>query len=333
MKKFFFSMIAAVAVFATSCVAEDPSVIRMENSESEVTFNIGSPAASRALAGTYYDDGKLAKYLTCVVYDADWNYLQTLDATFNELKATVTVRLVNNKTYNFIFWAEVKDNTFYTKNFGSVVGENVADPTVTISYDGAKSNDKSRDAFFAVEPSLLVDKSLSKNITLKRPFAQINFGALAEDVAAAEKGGFDMSKAETKFIVTAYKTLHFRTIPNSTVDVSDPEEVTFDYAAIPDATHEFPFADQANAVACRWMAMNYILVSAQESSLSTCTLNITDGKNTASVKVNVPNAWTKRNYRTNLYGNLLTDEVNFNVEILPVPEGEFNGSFTPDGRE
>lgn len=67
--------------------------------------------------------------------------------------------------------------------------------------------------------------------------------------------------------------------------------------------------------------MNYVLVADAGAQ---------DGKTTVDLKlqvgelvVNVPNAYMKRNWRTNVVGELLTAEGSFKVSLDP----EFNGSY------
>lgn len=50
---------------------------------------------------------------------------------------------------------------------------------------GAKANDEGRDAFLGVVENKVVEASLGESVTLKRPFAQINF--LTDDIADAGK--------------------------------------------------------------------------------------------------------------------------------------------------
>ena len=333
MKKFLLFAVAFVAMFATSCVTEDVTVAN--ESESTVSFCVEAPASVRAnVVGSIYDDGTKAKHLTCAVYDADWLYLTTVNATFNdELKATVKIRLVNNKVYNFVFWAEVEGNQHYIKNLGTTPGQSVTDPTIMVNYGNAVANDVTRDAFFGKRFELLVNKSIQETIYLKRPFAQINFGANKDDIAAAEVGGFDMSKAQSEVRISAYNTLHFRGVLNSDYDVSGLEVVTFKSAAIPTVD-----LIAQSGTAYTWLAMNYILWPYKEDTtscetLGTCKMWVTDTKNTASVEVTATMAPANRNWRTNFLGNLLTDEVTFNVEILPVPEGGFDQTIVPVGRE
>ena len=92
---------------------------------------------------------------------------------------------MKGKTYSFLFWASVnKENSPYS--FG------VDGKTITVDYNDAKANDESRDAFLGVVKNKAVEASFEENVTLKRPFAQINF--LTDDIADAGKNGLTIDE-------------------------------------------------------------------------------------------------------------------------------------------
>ena len=85
-------------------------------------------------------------------------------------------------------------------------------------------------------------------------------------------------------------------------------EITFDYEAIPASTEAFPVTGY------EYLAMNYLLVD-KEQQLVEVDFSITDGTTTDNRTVgSVP---VRRNYRTNIYGKLLTSKYDVNVEIKP----------------
>jgi hypothetical protein len=76
-----------------------------------------------------------------------------------------------------------------------------------------------------------------------------------------------------------------------------------------------------DGVVCEVISMNYVLVADAGSQ---------DGKTTVDLQlkvgelvVNAPNAYMKRNWRTNVVGELLTAEGSFKVSLDP----DFNGSY------
>ena len=93
-------------------------------------------------------------------------------ATFpaGSLTTTITVKFVKGNHYQMVFWAQspqAADNGVY----------NISDlRAVKVNYANAKSNDEYRDAFYAYVEPFQVTQSFTQEVTLHRPFAQINFG-------------------------------------------------------------------------------------------------------------------------------------------------------------
>ncbi|MBE6198262.1 MAG: hypothetical protein E7141_06285 [Rikenellaceae bacterium] len=309
MKRIIYSLVAIVSLLAVSCVQEDTSVTQPIGSEALVSISVGNGSASRAIA-----KGEDTNELLYAVYDADWKLLFTRDV---ELPATLTYKveekLLTGYTYHFVFWAQ-KEGT-YTPEWGTV-GQ-VSVPTVTIDYTNVAANDDSRDAFFG-QVEVAVEGTTNKSVELKRPFAQINHGT--NDLVKAADAGFNTAALKTELKVSAYNTLYLN---GGAVD--GLTEVTF-ASASRDAEMTTLDTDYD------WISMNYVLWTAEESSLGECTLTMTDGVKTIGVKY--PQAPARRNYRTNLLGALLTDSANVNVEVKPGTEGDLNnpnGYYVKDG--
>ena len=94
---------------------------------------------------------------------------------------------------------------------------------------------------------------------------------------------------------------------SGTEPVSDSVEVTF---ALDDIKKDETFPVAGN----EYIAMNYLLVDAEKEVVDV-EFTYTDGSNAKTRTVgSVP---VQRNYRTNIYGQLLTSDVDINVEIRP----------------
>ncbi|MDE6127109.1 MAG: hypothetical protein K2G30_09150, partial [Muribaculaceae bacterium] len=168
--------------------------------------------------------------------------------------------------------------------------------TVSVSYDNATANAENRDAFYAAELALAVNGPVNKTITLTRPFAQVNIGT--SDLVEAGAAGLNVT--ETRVSVKAYGTLDL-----ATGDVDGEQDVEFALAAIPTAEDgAFPVAGYD------YLAMNYILVPADKQLVDV--EFDTNAGGSASTFAGVP---VQRNYRTNIYGALLTNPAEFNVVI------------------
>ena len=292
MRKYLLIAMSAIAMlFATSC--QDDLGLDTGN-EALVSFTVSTPdMATRA-----YSDGATATVLQYAVYDAAGNILGDLtetDATING-SATVNLRLTTGNTYSVIFWASAEDAP-YTVGFG----DKLDDATMTVSYEGAVSNDETRDAFYKYH-TFTVNGAQTEKVELKRPFAQLNIGT--NDYAASTNAGYTPTMSYVK-VSEVYSKLNF-------VDgtVSDKiEDVVFNDALIPDADDEtFPVTGYD------YLAMNYLLV-ATDKEVVDIEFAYTDDSNRKTRTVgSVP---VQRNYRTNIYGKLLTSEVDINVEIKP----------------
>lgn len=286
--KFSYLMMAASVLFATSCESDEELVSVQQAATSTVSFNLSTPQmASRA-----YSDGLTATHLQYAVYDNNGTLLSDLtnnQATING-STTVDLQLVTGNTYSVVFWAAAP-NAPYTVDF-----EN---KSVAISYDNAKSNDEARDAFYAYK-TFTVEGAQSERIELKRPFAQINIGT--SDYAAAQSAGYVPTQSSVEVTGVANK-LNF-------VDGTVEGDVTATFAlADINKDEAFPVADN------KYLAMNYVLVGA-DKQLVDVAFTYTDNNLPDKERV-VSSVPVQRNYRTNIYGKLLTSEVDINVEIKP----------------
>ena len=296
-KKFFYCACAASMMLFTAC--QDDLEQGLKDGESVVTFTAELPSSLQSRA---FADGTTATNLTYAVYEAGQKNALIVDSTsveFNGLKATVNLRLVNGKSYDILFWAD-SEAAPYTFD--------AATQTVTIDYTGITSNLENRDAFFAAEKSLTVDGTINKDIKLYRPFAQLNIGAT--DTEQAKTAGFETTQTEVK-VSNVYSTINLF----SGEVTGKTANLTYAMAAKPSG-ETFPVATVSND---GYLAMNYILVNDKEMVDVDFTASNGSHKITRSYS-NVP---VQRNYQTNIYGNILTEAANFNVEIVPAFEGQF----------
>ena len=301
MKKFLYGMMAATMIFATSC--ENELELGAAGEESVVSFTISTPD----MGSREYSDGTTATQLQYAVYDAAGNELTDLTVTEDdnvEIKgsATVNLKFTTGNTYSVIFWAAAPDAP-YTVDFA----ETLANAKMTVDYTGAKSNDEKRDAFYKYH-TFTVSGAQTETIELKRPFAQLNIGT--NDYEASDEAGYVPTMSSVK-VTKIYNSLNFKT-----GIASGEKEVTFGVADI-DKDETFPVTG-----GYEYIAMNYILVNEQDKELVDVEFTYTDGTNAKTRKVgSVP---VQRNHRTNIYGQLLTSDVDINIEIKPGFDGEEN---------
>lgn len=293
MKKILYGMMLATMFFATSC--ENELELGAAGEESVVSFTISTPdMGSRA-----YSDGTTATKLQYAVYNEQGNKLQNLGGVIENFDGSENIRIAlgNGYKYSIIFWA-ADPNSPYTVDFGA--------KTMTVDYNDATSNDESRDAFYKYH-EFTVNGAQTETIELKRPFAQLNIGA-NDFEQAANAGIVPLKSAVT--VKSIYSTLNL-----SNGAVSDEVDVVFKDGDLPSG-ETFPVSGY------EYLAMNYLLIG-DDKMVVDVTFTITD-KNDVSKTRQISSVPVQRNHRTNIYGQILTSDVDVNVDINPDFGGDDN---------
>ena len=300
MKKVLFSTVAmsALMLMATSCADDQTSDLKA-GAESTVTFTAQLPGdmGTRAFAdGTkatelhyaVYEKGTTTRLKVCKKADGTKGQPEGT-ATMTGLQTTISLQLTTGKEYDFVFWADAPGDNVYTFN-----SEN---QTVTVNYANAENNTDNLDAFFGQKKALKVSGNMSILQELRRPFAQINIGT--DDFDAAAAAGYTVS--ESTIGVATYNTLNLLS-----GEVSDPVTATFVKKPIPTEDSKF----SVNSKDYKYLSMSYVLVPKDKETVDIAF----DYTLTNRTFTNVP---VQRNYRTNIYGSLLTNTADFNVVIAP----------------
>ncbi|UKI25094.1 MAG: hypothetical protein L6U61_13170 [Bacteroidales bacterium] len=302
MKRYLLSSftIAAAALLVTSCNDEMDNGLKTGD-EGTVTFTAQLPSemGTRAFA-----DGLTAKHLQYAVYEAGQSTPLKVfgdettvvgEAEMVNLKKSVTLKLTSGKSYDVIFWADATTDSPYTFN--------PASREVSVDYSKVNNNSDNCDAFFKKE-TITVSGNQSVDVKLTRPFAQVNIGT--DDFDAAKASGLEVT--QTEVVAKAFATLNL-----ATGEVADEADRTFTMKAIPTASDgEFPVAG-----GYKYLSMDYLLVGADKATVDVV-FNYGGPQNRTFTNVPV-----QRNYRTNIYGSLLTNATDFNVVIEPAFSGEF----------
>ena len=315
MRKSLLSALALSAVLLTSCSNEE---IVTPGNDGNVVFTVALPGEFVTRAGdpTISDGTKATKLSYAVYLQGTKNALFTSENTgdpqadpFSGLQTKLALNLAKGKTYDIVFWAD--------KGTGSPYTFNTADQTITVDYNNVASNVEDRDAFFASK-TITVTGAMEENITLKRPFAQLNFAT--SDLEAANKAGLDFGKTQVK-VTGVHNTLNLLTGVASDSEGWD-NSVTFGYAGLVDNDLHNGTADKKY----NWLSMNYFLTGVEildgdvqkaDKETVDCEFKVQDKNSQEINTINIANVPVQRNYRTNIYGELLTSTVNFAIEIKP----------------
>ena len=298
MRKVLLSLVAiAAAVFATSCTNDllDEGV----KGGNRVTFNISTPE----LATRAFGDGTTATDLYYAVYEGD-TILNDISVTpgetpvkLQEGKTSIMLDLASGIEYNLIFWAAAPDaiGTLYNVDFANK-------SMSLIEPDKFVSQNENLDAFYAYVPNVVAGND--KEVKLYRPFAQLNISVSDADILAAKNANLNVGKTQVS-VEGAYTKLN---LTDGTV--SEPADYNFALAAAPKVANT-PKAGYT------LYSMNYLLVD-NTKTLVDVKFGYTRAEDSTDAIVNereFGNVPVQRNYRTNIYGDLLTKSTGFEVEI------------------
>lgn len=310
------SFVAAVSVMTVCACQKETSVDYSDKNLQEVTFTVELPGTLQTKAQNL-GNGKTATKLYYAIYkgssDEEGAQVVRVDPkntpaqpiTLNDLKAEVTFKLVKNYKYDIVFWAQAEDAPYE-------FDQDKATVTVTDAYTGADANDEVRDAFFAMVDDYVVTSEV-KSVPLYRPFAQINF--CSDDYKNVVDLGLSMTSTIEVTEASVPSVLNLLTgVPDT------PVAVKFNATAVPAAageTVDVILDAEGTKKTYDNVAMNYLLAGTQSATITT--LTATFNYNNDKVVVEVPNVPYRRNYRTNIFGSLFTDNAVFQIEIKPVP--------------
>ncbi len=218
----------------------------------------------------------------------------------------MTISLAKGHSYQVVFWAQNSECTAYTVS---------DDMKVSINYDGL-NNDEARDAFFGKTEVFKVDRSSTISVILKRPFAQVNVGAFPFDFEHVKDMGVNISKSSATFKAVANQ------IDLLSGEATGEVDVTYSLNTLPNEDLEVDVDENGVKETYEWLSMSYLLAGTTQSLHSMeFTFSNTDGTDLITFD-GLNNIGIKRNYRTNIVGQILTGTISFNIKIDPIYEGE-----------
>ncbi len=296
MKKIHFLTGIGMVLMATACTSEMPE--QPVGKDGNVTISLSLPSSMKTRA---FGDGMEATSLSYAIYDAETQTLVASGddaATFVNLNATLQVNLVNGRSYDFVFWADNGASSPYT--FDAAANE--ADIKVDMSF--ADAGAESLDAFYG-SVSKKIDGPTTVSATLIRPFAQINLGT--DDL-----GNKAVETAYGSNLTVGVTTTTFTSMnPLTGAVLGTAESKTFNAIAAPQG-ETFPVSGY------EYLSMIYILADPAQDVID---VNYTLYNNGSEMlKVPVANVPVQRNYRTNIYGSILTSPASLQIKINPVFE-------------
>jgi len=313
MKKIIIPAISLAALLLTGACSIDERTSGDNGNEAMLTLNMGLDGAVQTRA---IGDGTGANKLEYAVFDETGTRIEGIKKVSKEVTfpTTETITLAKGQTYKIAFWAQNKACTAY-----EVSNEMV----VNINYEGAKSNDETRDAFFkTVEVTVTGDAEL--DVELTRPFAQLNVGIYESDWTAGKDAGIVISTSRA-VVKQAASTLN---LIDGTVE--NPVDVTFDFAKIPTENLSVDLYGDGTPETYKYLSMNYILPNDETTGDASTTLSDLEftfhpeAGNDITLTQGLDAVPVQRNWRTNIIGQILSGDLSFNISIDPGFNGDNN---------
>ena len=304
MKKVLLFASALAGLFLAGCQRENLEPVQAGQ---QVTFTIEAPAAmqTKAIAdGQNVDQLVYEVWLTPTLGNLETGAQKlyqavapmTSDGTVN--KAELTLDLVNDQKFTVLFWAQVA-HTYDTRELTAVGYKDL---------DALKANDESLAAFYGVAyvkdgRHVKVDESsASAQVSLKRPFAQLNLCTLNTSTA------YVVDMVESEVIVENVPTVF--NVVNGVEDVNSYANVTFDMAAVPSD----PATITVNNKTYQYAGMNYMFAG-DNITLEYNIKTSLNGQSEAVVNNIISDVPLKENHRTNIVGNLLTSKTDYEIIV------------------
>ena len=295
-----FAAVTLIALTTAACQKEKLFDSQTAGEET-VTFTVQTDAA--ATKATADNDGDGAGLNRCLVAvymkTADpaqpYKLYDTPDATGSGLSYNFTVNLIRKQTYKIVVWAD-KGETFYDVNDNLTL--------VTRKTNDYACNSAAYDAFYA-STDFVQGSTTSTAITATRPFAQLNL--ITKDLNENFQPG--------AVSVTYTSPQSFNPFDGT---VSDMTEVTYK------ADSPYYTSTTGTAPTQHTLVMNYLFAAAGDQTILP-SVKMT-AKLTVDAEIEVANVPVKRNYRTNIIGNLLTEQTDFTITVEPdwsTPESNY----------
>ena len=290
---------AATLIALTTAACQKEKLFDSQTAgEETVTFTVKTDAA--ATKATADGDGQGADLNRCLVAvymktgnSAEPYKLYDTPSTTKQDNEhySFTVNLIRKQTYQIVVWAD-KGETVYDVNEGLTL--------VTRKTGDVACNSDAYDAFYA-STEFVQGTTTSTAITAKRPFAQLNL--ITKDLNENFQPGA---------VSVTYSSPQSFNPFDGTVS-ADMTEVTY--------KADSPYYKTATVTTAtqHTLVMNYLFAAAEDQTILP-SVKMT-AKLTVDAEIEVANVPVRRNYRTNIIGNLLTEQTDYTITVYPAWSG------------
>ena len=300
----FFSFLTLAMVFAfASCMKEEVDL--GSGSEETVRFSVSLPQ-QEALSRAAFSDPALEdmRVVLMVMYGTED---ETPTVVHTETKTGQTfgtvnfdVRLVTGKPYTISVWAD------FGENYYSIVTEEEGAPKVTMKSMEITGSNNWYDAYFAIVPNKVLTANETVEMELTRPFALVKINTLDYNQPTV---------TETGLIPTNYAT---------TIEVPTEMNLLDGTVGVPaNVTIKNETGSNVADFSTGELSFDYFFVNENEQP----NLNFdvvysnAQGEIVAYSFNNIP---VRRNYKTNISGNILTKQGTISVTVDPNWAGDLS---------
>lgn len=289
MKKLFL-LAVGLAMTLTAC-QKDEGLVSDVATTSSFTVTIPQSGVQTRAVTDAFGTGTSVNRCILEIYHGDKLYDRIEKGVSGKTVTFDNLRLVSSQTYDFVFWADCAEGS--EGNFTDKV-YNTANLKSITEIGPFVGNSDERDAFFAKE-SFKVTGSFTKPVTLKRPF-----GLLVVKTN-------DLNEIKDEALKPTGYSVAFKGLPTTfnalTGEVSGSADVTY-------TAGELAKADGT-------ISMDFLWATESEAALSDFTMTFLNNGTAICTNDAFTNIPIRRNYRTNVSGNLLTKKGDITVEIDP----------------
>ncbi len=345
MKKIMLFASALAGLFlAASCQRENLEPQQMAGA---VKFTVEAPGA---IATKTIADGQNVDVVHYAVYKTNSDETHAIEVPterplaqgFVEMsgkKANINFNLLQDQKYTVIFWAQVSQDDNGQNDYYEL-GDLRAISMKKDAENNIIGNEEARAAFFAWY-SFETYEHKDHVVTLKRPFAQLNLLTTLESLTPKQTGettGYTIDIEKSTVTVEGLTSTFYpyaQPVLEGTQGKAEETNETFTFTLentpAVQGIGEGENGDllNVNGKAYHYVSMNYFFVPVDEYNV-----NLTYGIKTdkGSIENSVVSVPVKKNFRTNVIGNLLTKESKFEIIVDERFEGD-NNLILWDGKE
>lgn len=286
--------IAAMAVLAVACAKEQ--VASGDGETVEMTFNVDVPETTITTKGL--SDAAQVNELRFQLFIKEvtgYKMVQDQTVPVTNKKAAVKASLVKQQHYEAAFWAQASGTDFYETTDLRAVKMNIAK---------VKANEPKMDAFW-MNDGFTATVARTKTIIMKRALAQVNFGTVVP--TGADALSITKSQVVMKGVPTTLNVL----LGNKDNSHSGSEDITFQDNA-PISGEKLIIADGGTQY--DYVATAYVFAPKSGDLLTDVSAKVTFNNGNYTT-ISAPNVPIHRNYRTNILGNLLSVDGEWNITI------------------